>query len=90
MNVRLKLRVEGPDLRLEAEEEIGGTYSSGTRRVLFENGWHDAITVSRADLSPGCHGIGPAIVEGEGETVVVPPGTDWRVDGWANLWLEVG
>ena len=90
VNVRLKLRVEGPDLRLEAEEETGGMYPSGTRRVLFEDGWHDAVTVSRADLAPGCHGIGPAIVEGEGETVVVPPGTQWRVDGWANLWLEVG
>jgi hypothetical protein len=29
------------------------------------------------------------VIEGEGETVVVPPGATWRVDGWGNIWLEV-
>jgi len=89
VNVRLKLRVEGPDLRLKPGKETGGEFPQGSRRVLFDDGWHDTMTVLRDDLSPGCEGEGPAIVEGEGETVVIPPGTDWRVDGWGNLWLEV-
>ena len=89
VNVRLKLRVEGPDLRLEPDEATGGTYDAGNRRVLFEDGWHGAVTVLRSSIPPGSAGSGPAIIEGEGETVVVPPGTDWRMDGWGNLWLEV-
>jgi N-methylhydantoinase A len=89
VNVRLKLRVEGPDLRLERAKEAGGEFHHGSRKVLFGDGWHDTMTILRADLSPGCNGNGPAVVEGEGETVVVPPGTKWRVDGWGNLWMEV-
>ena len=89
VNVRLKLRVEGPDLRLEPDEETGGKYDAGNRRVLFEDGWHEAVTVLRSGIPPGGGGSGPSIIEGEGETVVVPPGTDWRMDGWGNLWMEV-
>ncbi len=89
VNVRLKLRVEGPDLRTEATEEKGGAFPSGERRVLFDDGWVEATTIRRDDLPPGSSGPGPAIIEGEGETVVIPPGTSWRVDGWGNLWLEV-
>jgi N-methylhydantoinase A len=88
VNVRLKLRVAGPDLRLGAEDERGGSFPSGRRRVLFEDGRVDAITVARSDLPPGSNGIGPAVVEGEGETAVVPPGMIWRVDGWGDLWME--
>jgi N-methylhydantoinase A/oxoprolinase/acetone carboxylase beta subunit len=89
VNVRLKLRVAGPDLRLETADEVGGSFQSSTRRALIGDGWVNAVTVRRADLCPGCAGEGPAIVEGEGETTVVPPGHAWRVDGWGNLWLEV-
>jgi len=89
VNVRLKLRVEGPDLRLAPAKETGGEFTHGSRRVLFEDGWQGAMTIQRSDLLPGCNGAGPAIVEGEGETVVVPPGTRWRIDGWGNLWMEV-
>ncbi len=89
VNVRLKLRVAGPDLRLDADDEVGGGYPSGTRRVLFDDGWVDATTMRRGDLPPGSEGPGPAVVEGDGETIVVPPGRSWRVDGWGNLWMEV-
>jgi N-methylhydantoinase A len=89
VNVRLKLRVDGPDLRLEPGKETGGGFPQGSRRVLFEDGWHDAMTVRRVDLVPGCGGSGPAIIEGEGETIVVHPGQTWRVDGWGNVWMEV-
>jgi len=89
VNVRLKLRVEGPDLRVEAAEEKGGAFPSGTRGVLFDEGWVEATTVRRADLLPGCRGRGPAVIEGEGETAVVPSVMAWRVDGWGNLWMEV-
>jgi N-methylhydantoinase A len=90
VNVRLKLRVAGPETRLEPEEEeTVGAFPSQVRKVLFEDGWHDTMVARRDDLPPGRRGEGPAIIEGEGETLVVPPGRNWRVDGWGNLWLEV-
>jgi N-methylhydantoinase A len=89
VNVRLKLRVTGPDIALEPEEGTGGEVPCRTRGVLFEEGWHDASTIKRDRLAAGCAGTGPTVIEGEGETVVVPPGCAWRVDGWGNIWLEV-
>jgi len=88
VNVRLKLRVPGPELNLEPLPDGDGTYPSSTRRALFADGWTGAAVVGRQDLTPGCQGEGPAVVEGHGETAVVPPGTTWSVDGWGNLWLE--
>ncbi len=89
VNVRLKLRVEGPDIDVTPSEGMAGGPAAGSRRVLFEGGWHEAATIPRGGLSMGHAGDGPAIIEGEGETVVVPPGTRWSVDGRGNIWLEV-
>jgi N-methylhydantoinase A/oxoprolinase/acetone carboxylase beta subunit len=74
---------------LEHDDGVGGDYPTGTRRVLFGEGWQETSTVGREDLTPGCAGSGPSIIEGEGETVVVPPDAQWRVDGWGNIWMEV-
>ncbi len=89
VNVRLKLRVEGPDIDVTPSEGRAGGPAGGSRRVLFEDGWHEAATIPRGGLSKGQAGDGPAIIEGEGETVVVPSGTRWSVDGRGNIWLEV-
>ncbi len=88
VNVRLKLRLPGPPAKLEREPSIGDRRPSASRRVLAYDGWVDATVVGRSDLAPGAEGTGPAIVEGEGETIVVPPGHRWEVDGWRNLWME--
>ncbi len=89
VNVRLKLRVEGPAIDVTPSEGKAGGLTGGSRRVLFEDGWHEAATIPMGGLSMGHAGDGPAIIEGEGETVVVPPGTRWSVDGRGNIWLEV-
>ncbi len=89
VNVRLKLRVEGPAIDITPSEGKAEDPAGGSRRVLFEDGWHEAATILRGGLSMGHAGDGPAIIEGEGETVVVPPGSRWSVDGRGNIWLEV-
>jgi N-methylhydantoinase A len=89
VNVRLKLRVEGPELDLHKAEETAGEHPTGRRSVLFEEGWVEATTAERATHTAGARGEGPTVIEGEGETALVPPGVRWRVDGWGNLWMEV-
>ncbi|MEQ9002155.1 MAG: hydantoinase/oxoprolinase family protein [Pseudomonadales bacterium] len=42
----------------------------------------------RADLTPGHHGAGPALVVEDQTTTVVPPGFDLRVDARGHLLLE--
>jgi N-methylhydantoinase A len=61
-----------------------------TRRVLFEDGWHEARTFDRASLPVGFAADGPAIVEEEHATTLVPPGASFRVDGLGLLDIEVG
>ncbi len=89
VNVRLKLRVAGPAIDLRSRERAETGYRSSKRRVLFEEGWLEAEAIPKDGLSADHCGTGPAIIEGEGETVIVPPGTRWRVDGPGNVWLEV-
>ena len=89
VNVRLKLRVAGPVIELRSSEKAETGYRCRRRRVLFEKGWLEADAIPKDGLSADHHGTGPAIIEGEGETVIVPPGTRWRVDGPGNVWLEV-
>ena len=43
------------------------------RRVRFDGAWHDAAIYDGSDLPTGWRGAGPAIVEQETSTIVVPP-----------------
>jgi N-methylhydantoinase A len=89
VNVRLRLRLPGPRASLEMEEGQAVEVASGTRPVLFSEGWSEGSIVRAMDLVAGAKGKGPAVIEGEGETTLVPPGHVWRMDGWGNLWTEV-
>ena len=62
-------------------------YSSGAygapdseRREVWFGGWRDAMIFRRRDLPSGHEFAGPAIVEEEGGTTVVPPGWTVRTD----------
>ena len=61
-----------------------------TRRVLFEDGWQEARVYARASLPVGFAAVGPAIVEEDYATTLVPPGASFRVDGLGLLDVEVG
>jgi N-methylhydantoinase A len=88
VNVRVRLRLPGPRRPVTDLEPSGGIRVREHRRVLFEGGWSPTPAIARGDLGPGHVGEGPTVIEGEGETCLVPPGFVWSVDGRGNLWLE--
>jgi N-methylhydantoinase A len=61
---------------------------AGRRAVLLAGAWHDAGVYLRASLGVGDAFDGPAIVEQDDTTVVVPPGWSGDVDGAGNLHLR--
>ncbi|MGW0204201.1 hypothetical protein, partial [Nonomuraea sp. NPDC003201] len=58
------------------------------RRVLLAGAWHDAHVHLRESLGVGDAFDGPAIVEQDDTTVVVPPGWSADVDEAGNLHLR--
>ncbi|MGI0148127.1 MAG: hydantoinase/oxoprolinase family protein, partial [Thermoplasmata archaeon] len=59
------------------------------RRVLFEDGWLETTVYHRNDLGPGHEIAGPAIVEEEYATTLVPPDARVRIDRAGLLEIEV-
>ncbi|MEV0387549.1 hydantoinase/oxoprolinase family protein [Nonomuraea sp. NPDC050643] len=66
----------------------GAPRPTGHRRVLLAGAWHDAAVHLRAALGVGDAFTGPAIVEQDDTTVVVPPGWSGDVDRAGNLHLR--
>jgi len=60
-----------------------------TRRVWFEDGWHDTPVYRREHLPEGAAFTGPAIVEQMDTTVVIEPGDRVTQDRDGNLIVEV-
>ncbi|BES81115.1 hydantoinase/oxoprolinase family protein [Pyrodictium abyssi] len=62
---------------------------SGRRRVYFdEAGWTMTPVYRRAELRPGAEIEGPAVIESDDSTVLVPPGHVARVDGLHAVHIE--
>ena len=68
-------KIDKPRLGFAAED--GAPLLIETRPVWFGNGWTECPVLSRAGMKPGERYEGPAIVEEEGGTSVVPP--DWNL-----------
>jgi len=62
----------------------------GTRRLACPEGREEAIVYDRAALPSGFEAPGPAIVEEDHATTVVPPGARVSVDKRGLLACEVG
>lgn len=86
--VRLVARVPRRVYVPRPPEEVRPRVTS--RRVLFEDGWHEARVYARASLPVAFAADGPAIVEEDHATTLVPPGASFRVDGLGLLDVEVG
>jgi N-methylhydantoinase A len=86
-------RIEAAAPRLPRElapVRHGGRSSDGTigaRRAYFgpARGYAECAVHDRYGLEPGTAGTGPALVQERETTVVVAPGTHWRVDEHWNL-----
>ena len=62
----------------------------GTRRLAGPEGRENAIVYDRAALPSGFEAPGPAIIEEDHATTVVPPGARFAVDRHGLLRIEVG
>lgn len=85
VNIRLTATVshEPPAFSRPRKEE--GPCS--TRPAFFGGGWEQAQVCRRRRLGP-VRVRGPAIIEEDEATSVVPPGWEAHVDNAGNLWLE--
>lgn len=79
VNIRLVSvgMVDKPKLEFRSDARIP---SGGQRRKVWFGGWQDTAIFHRSDLPAGFAFIGPAIVEEEGGTTIVPPGWTVRTD----------
>jgi N-methylhydantoinase A len=105
LRLRARGLVDPPDLAVEPRDgsldEVAELRSAGretasrdalveTRRVVLGGEAFDAPVYDRTRLPTDASFEGPAVVEGEESTTVVHPGQAVRVDGAANLVVEVG
>lgn len=75
----------------EMELGSGAPKLKATRAVDFDRwGTLDATIFERAELFPGCHFHGPAIIEEPAASTVVPPGVRGSVDPIGNIILTIG
>lgn len=80
--------VEKPQLQLGAPAERR-VEPDGYREVFFD-GWERAKVYARGKLKPGARLSGPALVESEDCTVLLPPGSEAAVDALGCIVVELG
>ncbi len=61
----------------------------GERSVNFDGRWMPTAIYDRAELGAGATIAGPAIIEQDDSTTVVPPSASARVDDWGNIIIAV-
>ena len=59
----------------------------GARRVIYEDGTHEAPVYDRAALTQGHRISGPAVIEEPASATLIRPGGRVRVDKYGNLLL---
>jgi N-methylhydantoinase A len=59
-----------------------------TRQVRFDGRWHEAPVFRWSSLSPGWSALGPAVIEQDTATVIVPPRFSAAVGEFVDLVLE--
>ena len=87
----LRVRVRGELPRPAAiplTAHAGSTVPAHTRTARFDGAWMETPIFAWANLSPEWQRSGPAIVEQETATVVIPPGFTVRLGRFGDLILE--
>jgi len=91
MRVRAVGHTDPPELHAQPlEGESAEAAWIDTRPVLFEQGEHATPFYRAEALRPGNVIAGPAVVVRADTTVLLGPTDSARVDGFSNLWIEVG
>lgn len=87
--VNIRLMALTPLERPELEAEAVGSGIPAVRKAFFGGAWTEAQVWQRAAMG-SAEVAGPAVIEEEEATTVVPPGWSARLDDAGNLWLESG
>ncbi len=86
----LRVTVSGPEPATVAPQVETRPAGDRHRRCLFEEGGAvDVPCLARDALAAGDWRPGPAVIEDEWSTIVVPPSDRFRVDGIGHLHIEV-
>lgn len=86
--VNIRLTALTPLEQPELDATVTGGGQASRRQVYFEGDWVEAQVWERTDL--GTTKVpGPAVIEEEEATTVVPAGWSARLDEVGNLWLEM-
>ena len=86
----LRVAVSGPEQASVTPTVERRSAEEGWRRCVFEEGGAmDVVCLSRDALAPGDWRQGPAIIEDDWSTVVVPPRERFRLDGFGHIHIEV-
>jgi N-methylhydantoinase A len=88
VNVRLFV-VYGREKPVPKLSGKGNNNPKGKRNVLFEGGEVETNIFPRIDLSPGFKGQGPAIVEENTSTTVIPQDVPFKIDKFGVIHMEV-
>ncbi len=88
VNYRVSVYASLPKPEFPAPKSGGASRSAKKREVYFGEGFLPASIFRREDLGADSRLKGPAIVDEEGSTTVLPPGWTARVDAAGNLVLE--
>jgi N-methylhydantoinase A len=87
--VLVRLAAEGPEADYPAPpaHAAAPVAPTTTRPVFFTGiaGWRDAAVHDRRALAPGAQIAGPAVLDGEGSSALIPPGWSAAVDAYLNL-----
>ena len=86
--VLVRVAAEGPETDYPRPRAPAAAPGAPARRPVYFTGvagWREAAVHDRHALAPGMTLDGPAVVEGEGSSTLVPPGWRAAVDGYLNL-----
>lgn len=75
-------------LGISSERKVETPAPTGSRPVFFGEGYVDTPVYARSELASGQSIAGPAIIEEDESTLVVPPDFDLTVDAALNLVAE--
>jgi len=88
VTVRVTSRVPRRPIFPKAPYDVRPRVTS--RDVLIEDEWHESPVYARPSLPVGFAAAGPAIVEEDHATTVVPPGALFHIDARGMIDIEVG
>ena len=86
--VQIRVSVMGEELDFPKPQPLRNQTVEYAKRQVYFSGVRSQLTATVCDrtvLTPGFSLAGPAVIEGEGSSALVPPGWQVTVDDWSNL-----